>query len=76
MLLSYQWKAAKEELHENAEDEPENPYAMLERKRQREIEVCKMNLCSLLIYSLPLVLVPYYSLIAGMACPANCQWRG
>ncbi|XP_007020416.2 PREDICTED: uncharacterized protein LOC18593232 isoform X1 [Theobroma cacao] len=32
------WKAAKEELHENAEDEPENPYAMLERKRQREIE--------------------------------------
>ncbi|OMP06944.1 hypothetical protein COLO4_07741 [Corchorus olitorius] len=32
------WKAAKEELHEDAEDEPENPYEKLEKKRQREIE--------------------------------------
>ncbi|KZV36220.1 formin-binding protein 4 [Dorcoceras hygrometricum] len=31
------WKAAKEELHEE-EEEPENTYEMLERKRQREIE--------------------------------------
>lgn len=31
------WKAAKEELHEE-EDEPENAYEMLEKKRQREIE--------------------------------------
>ncbi|XP_073047936.1 uncharacterized protein [Primulina eburnea] len=31
------WKAAKEELHEE-EEEPENVYEMLERKRQREIE--------------------------------------
>ncbi|XWS51699.1 hypothetical protein CRYUN_Cryun11dG0006000 [Craigia yunnanensis] len=32
------WKAVKEELHENAEDEPENVYEILEKKRQREIE--------------------------------------
>ncbi|XP_065861588.1 uncharacterized protein [Euphorbia lathyris] len=32
------WKAAKEELNETEEDEPENAYEMLERKRQREIE--------------------------------------
>ncbi|XP_050237241.1 uncharacterized protein LOC126686965 [Mercurialis annua] len=32
------WKAAKEELNENDEDEPENAYEILERKRQREIE--------------------------------------
>ncbi|EEF29864.1 conserved hypothetical protein [Ricinus communis] len=32
------WKAAKEELNENEEDEPENAYEILERKRQREIE--------------------------------------
>ncbi|PIA26405.1 hypothetical protein AQUCO_09300005v1 [Aquilegia coerulea] len=32
------WKAAKEELHEDEEDEPKNAYEMLERKRQREIE--------------------------------------
>ncbi|KAL8131791.1 hypothetical protein AgCh_007643 [Apium graveolens] len=31
------WKAAKEELHEE-EDESENAYEMLEKKRQREIE--------------------------------------
>lgn len=31
------WKAAKEELHEE-EEEPENTYEMLEKKRQREIE--------------------------------------
>lgn len=36
-----QWKAAKEELNENDEDEPENAYEILEKKRQREIEVCK-----------------------------------
>ncbi|KAI3928654.1 hypothetical protein MKW98_024255 [Papaver atlanticum] len=32
------WKAAKEELHEDDEDEPENAYEMLEKKKQREIE--------------------------------------
>ncbi|KAF5199634.1 Ww domain-containing protein [Thalictrum thalictroides] len=32
------WKAAKEELHEDEEDEPQNAYEMLERKRQREID--------------------------------------
>uniref|UniRef100_A0A2P2JPJ8 Uncharacterized protein LOC8275726 isoform X2 n=1 Tax=Rhizophora mucronata TaxID=61149 RepID=A0A2P2JPJ8_RHIMU len=32
------WKAVKEELNENAEDEPENLYEILEKKRQREIE--------------------------------------
>lgn len=32
------WKAAKEELHEAEEEEPENPYELLEKKRQREIE--------------------------------------
>ncbi|KAF9608072.1 hypothetical protein IFM89_005987 [Coptis chinensis] len=32
------WKAAKEELQEDEEDEPQNAYEMLERKRQREIE--------------------------------------
>lgn len=33
-----QWKAAKEEMLED-EEEPENTYELLERKRQREIEV-------------------------------------
>ncbi|KAL6975152.1 hypothetical protein U1Q18_023946 [Sarracenia purpurea var. burkii] len=32
------WKAAKEELHEDDEDEPENSYESLEKKRKREIE--------------------------------------
>ncbi|XP_058009778.1 uncharacterized protein LOC110665165 isoform X2 [Hevea brasiliensis] len=32
------WKAAKEELNENEEDEPENAYEILEKKKQREIE--------------------------------------
>ncbi|KAK9131579.1 hypothetical protein Sjap_012066 [Stephania japonica] len=32
------WKAAKEELHEDEDDEPGNAYEILERKRQREIE--------------------------------------
>ncbi|XWS09616.1 hypothetical protein CRYUN_Cryun39dG0004900 [Craigia yunnanensis] len=32
------WKAAKEELHENEEDEPENAYKILEKKRKQEIE--------------------------------------
>ncbi|XP_010255738.1 PREDICTED: formin-binding protein 4-like isoform X2 [Nelumbo nucifera] len=32
------WRAAKEELHEDEEDEPENAYEMLEKKRQKEIE--------------------------------------
>ncbi|KAK9046275.1 hypothetical protein V6N11_052167 [Hibiscus sabdariffa] len=32
------WKAAKEELQENADNEPENAYEILERKRQQEIE--------------------------------------
>ncbi|OVA05119.1 WW domain [Macleaya cordata] len=32
------WKAAKEELHEDEEDEPENAYEILEKKKQREIE--------------------------------------
>lgn len=34
----YQWKAAKEELHEEVE-EPEDAYEILEKKRHREIEV-------------------------------------
>lgn len=32
------WKAAKEELHGDEDDEPENAYEMLEKKKQREIE--------------------------------------
>lgn len=32
-----QWKAAKEELED--EEEPENAYEILERKREREIKV-------------------------------------
>ncbi|KAJ0508590.1 putative WW domain-containing protein [Helianthus annuus] len=32
------WKAVKEELHEDEEDEPENALEILEKKRQREIE--------------------------------------
>ncbi|KAL7217717.1 hypothetical protein ACSBR2_011035 [Camellia fascicularis] len=32
------WKAAKEKLQEDEEDEPENAYEILEKKRQREIE--------------------------------------
>lgn len=35
--LIYQWKAAKEELED--EEEPENAYEILERKREREIKV-------------------------------------
>lgn len=34
----YQWKAAKEELHEE-DEEPKDAYEILEKKRQREIEV-------------------------------------
>lgn len=37
-LPFYQWKAAKEELQEDIE-EPEDAYEILEKKRQREIEV-------------------------------------
>ncbi|KAK6947123.1 WW domain [Dillenia turbinata] len=37
------WKAAKEELHEDEEEEPENAYEILERKRQREIEPADGN---------------------------------
>ncbi|RWR95024.1 formin-binding protein 4-like protein isoform X1 [Cinnamomum micranthum f. kanehirae] len=32
------WKAAKEELHGDKEDEPEDPYERLEKKRQKQIE--------------------------------------
>lgn len=32
------WKAVKEEMHEDEEDEPENALELLEKKRQREIE--------------------------------------
>ncbi|KAJ0989719.1 hypothetical protein J5N97_008075 [Dioscorea zingiberensis] len=32
------WKAAKEELHGDEDEEPENVYEVLERKRQKEIE--------------------------------------
>ncbi|KAL5699930.1 hypothetical protein ACHQM5_025450 [Ranunculus cassubicifolius] len=35
------WKAAKEEMHDEEEDEPQSAYEMLERKRQREIEQWK-----------------------------------
>ncbi|KAL5972413.1 hypothetical protein ACLOJK_041667 [Asimina triloba] len=40
------WKAAKEELHAEEEDEPENAYEILERKKQREIEAC-LTVCFL-----------------------------
>ncbi|KAG1363779.1 histone acetyltransferase KAT6A [Cocos nucifera] len=33
------WKAAKEELHGDEDEEPENAYEILEKKRQKEIEV-------------------------------------
>lgn len=36
--LVNKWKAAKEELHDDEEDEPESAYDILEKKRQREIE--------------------------------------
>lgn len=36
-ILINQWKAAKEELED--EEEPENAYEILERKREREIKV-------------------------------------
>lgn len=41
----YQWKAAKEELHgdEDEDEEPENAYEVLERKRLKEIEVCTVR---------------------------------
>eukprot|EP00262_Sarcandra_glabra_P001736 TRINITY_DN11886_c0_g1_i1.p1 TRINITY_DN11886_c0_g1~~TRINITY_DN11886_c0_g1_i1.p1 ORF type:complete len:210 (+),score=45.40 TRINITY_DN11886_c0_g1_i1:207-836(+) len=32
------WKAAKEELHGDEEDEPEHTYEILEKKRQKQIE--------------------------------------
>ncbi|XP_020264339.1 formin-binding protein 4 isoform X2 [Asparagus officinalis] len=32
------WKAAKEELHSEEDEEPENAYEVLEKKRQKEIE--------------------------------------
>jgi hypothetical protein len=43
IYLLYQWKAAKEELLED-EKEPEDAYEILERKRQREIEVCRWSI--------------------------------
>lgn len=39
-VILNQWKAAKEELLED-EEESEDTYESLERKRQREIEVCR-----------------------------------
>ena len=39
MRLPIQWKAAKEELHSEEDEEPENAYEVLERKRKKEIEV-------------------------------------
>lgn len=36
----HQWKAAKEELHAEEEEERESALEKLEKKRQREIEVC------------------------------------
>lgn len=39
IFIFSQWKAAKEELKQD-EDEPKNAVEILERKRQREIEVC------------------------------------
>ena len=40
MIILLQWKAVKEELHEDEEDdEPENALEFLEKKKKREIEV-------------------------------------
>lgn len=57
----YQWKAAKEELNENEEDEPENAYEILERKRQREIEVCRVTALVTDSCVFDAFLVPYIS---------------
>lgn len=35
-----QWKAAKEELQEEEEEEPRSALELLEKRKQREIEVC------------------------------------
>lgn len=44
LFALYQWKAAKEELQEDEEDEPKDSYEALEKKKQREIEVYKLIL--------------------------------
>lgn len=44
-LIFFQWKAAKEELHAEEKDEPESAYEILERKRQRGIEVKPSCIC-------------------------------
>lgn len=52
MILTFQWKAAKEELLED-EEEPQTAYEILERKRQKEIEVGSTHiLCFLIIRSI------------------------
>ena len=38
-VISLQWKAVKEEMHEDEADEFEGALEALDKKRQREIEV-------------------------------------
>jgi len=57
------------------EEEPDSVYEALERKRQREIEVCMWNLPSLNV-SVFQIFVSQFPLILGVACQANCKWRG
>ena len=74
-----QWKAAKEELLES-EEEPQTAYEMLERKRQKEIEVFSflillMNF-STMVYFIYFILIYFVYLFVGMACSSDCQRRG
>ena len=59
-ILIDQWKAAKEELEED-EEEPENAYEILERKREREIKVTiQQNTFDNLIYCICAGFLPMF----------------
>lgn len=64
----------KEELHDDNDDEPEDPLEVLERKRQREIEVQAYALASIISHLILLHLLGCNRMLflSGVACPANC----
>lgn len=76
--LLHQWKAAKEELHGDNDEEPEDALEILEKKRQKEIEVLNRAFFAL---ARPCnsfcagVSTAKRLNCAGMACTTDCQWR-
>ena len=58
-------------MHEDDESEPDNPVEILEKKRQREIEVCECRLSLHLSVFFLFLTIPF---MAGMEGPTNCKW--